>query len=1048
MGKEIKKIVDEFKNPGSVYRGAPFWAWNGKLEKNELRRQVRIMKEMGLGGFFMHSRVGLDTHYLSKEWFECIETSVDEAKKLNMLAYLYDEDRWPSGAAGGIVTKNPEFRMKELHMKMTENVKEINFEKNVLAIFVVEFENQCIKKYRRIKKNEKLKDFSPDEKILIFSLQTQEPSPWYNGYTYLDTMNPEAVKEFIKVTHEQYKKYVGKNFGSIVPGIFTDEPNYGGIQYKENIVSLPWTEKVPETFKKRYGYDILQYLPEVCFNIIGNEISKVRYHYFDCVTHLFVSSFSKQIGNWCKENKILFTGHILSEDTLSSQTRVVGNCMRFYEYMQAPGMDLLTEYWRIFNTAKQVSSIARQFGKKWRLTETYGCTGWDFPFSGHKALGDWQIALGINLRCQHLSWYTMLGQAKRDYPASIFYQSPWWDIYKKVEDYFSRINSIMTNGEEVRDLLVIHPIESMWAIYRMKWNMDKSEWENHEDVVKYNEMFIELCDELLSSHIDFDYGDEEIMSRWAKITKKDGEAILKINKGEYKAVLVPPLYTIRSSTLKILEEFKKNRGEVIFIKNFPSYVDGERKSFDFSTFEVIPSLAEGIKKTEKKARKISIIDKNGDEIKEILYLLREDKNFYYLFLSNTSVKWEKDIFKTPPVRERNIEFNNARIKGFPPFKYPPVELDPDKGEIYSAETTKTHSGYEIRTSFKPIESRLFLIPKKELAIEVKERNRLKEIEKIRIKEKNWYIKLTEPNVLVLDTPLFKIGDNAWQEKKDILKVDDFVRKYLGISQRGGRMVQPWARKKEKKSKSVNVSLKYLFNVEKIPSGGIDLAIEKPELYKIYINGYRISRDMENGWWVDKSLKKIKFDPSILFTGKNEIILETLYNENHPGFEIIYVLGNFGVRIEGKEVFMTELPEKLEIGDLTGKGFPFYSGNVNYIKKLSVEIKENQKVFVKVPEYGGVSARIFVDGKEGGIIAWPPNEIDITDFIKGKGNFTLGIEIMGHRRNSHGPLHYFEKWPIWTGSAQFVAEGSKFYEGYQIVPTGLLKSPEIVLYEKI
>ena len=91
--------------------------------------------------------------------------------------------------------------------------------------------------------------------------------------------------------------------------------------------------------------------------------------------------------------------------------------MRFYEHMQAPGMDLLTERWRIYDTAKQVSSVARQFGRKWRLTETYGCTGWDFPFAGHKALGDWQTALGINLRCQHLYWYTMKGEAKRDYPA-------------------------------------------------------------------------------------------------------------------------------------------------------------------------------------------------------------------------------------------------------------------------------------------------------------------------------------------------------------------------------------------------------------------------------------------------------------------------------------------------------------------------------------------------------------------------------------------------------------------------------------------------------
>ncbi len=68
MRNRVKNIVDLLSSPASIYRGAPFWAWNGKLCPDELRWQIRIMNEMGLGGFFMHSRVGLDTEYLSKEW--------------------------------------------------------------------------------------------------------------------------------------------------------------------------------------------------------------------------------------------------------------------------------------------------------------------------------------------------------------------------------------------------------------------------------------------------------------------------------------------------------------------------------------------------------------------------------------------------------------------------------------------------------------------------------------------------------------------------------------------------------------------------------------------------------------------------------------------------------------------------------------------------------------------------------------------------------------------------------------------------------------------
>jgi hypothetical protein len=141
-----------------------------------------------------------------------------------MLAFLYDEDRWPSGAAGGLVTKNKKYRMKHLVMKITNDPKKIKYANNLLGVFIVEFEGNIMKNYRKVKKGEKIGKLSQNEKILIFTREFSGESDWYNGYTYLDTMDPEAVKQFIKITHENYKKYCGKYFGSVIPGIFTDEP--------------------------------------------------------------------------------------------------------------------------------------------------------------------------------------------------------------------------------------------------------------------------------------------------------------------------------------------------------------------------------------------------------------------------------------------------------------------------------------------------------------------------------------------------------------------------------------------------------------------------------------------------------------------------------------------------------------------------------------------------------------------------------------------------------------------------------------------------------
>ena len=111
-----KSIVKAFISPTAKYRGKPFWSWNGELRGEESVRQAHVMKEMGLGGYFMHSRTGLITEYLGDEWFDLINQVADAAEADGMEAWLYDEDRWPSGSAGGKVTTDPQYRMKSLYV--------------------------------------------------------------------------------------------------------------------------------------------------------------------------------------------------------------------------------------------------------------------------------------------------------------------------------------------------------------------------------------------------------------------------------------------------------------------------------------------------------------------------------------------------------------------------------------------------------------------------------------------------------------------------------------------------------------------------------------------------------------------------------------------------------------------------------------------------------------------------------------------------------------------------------------------------------------------
>ena len=117
----MNNLLTEVKNNAIKFGSIPFWSWNDKLEPEELRRQIRNMHDMEMRGFFMHARGGLETEYLSEDWYDCVKACIDEAKKLDMEAWAYDENGWPSGFAGGILLEDPDNHSVYIEAKFTEN---------------------------------------------------------------------------------------------------------------------------------------------------------------------------------------------------------------------------------------------------------------------------------------------------------------------------------------------------------------------------------------------------------------------------------------------------------------------------------------------------------------------------------------------------------------------------------------------------------------------------------------------------------------------------------------------------------------------------------------------------------------------------------------------------------------------------------------------------------------------------------------------------------------------------------------------------------------
>ena len=176
-----------------------------------LGEQIEGLKEMGFGGFHMHSRAGMAMPYLKEDFMNLVKFCTKKAKDEGMLAYLYDEDKWPSGFAGGYVTKNPRFRQRSLvfsmdlreHFSRGEAIDE--GKPYLLAVYDIVLNDKGeLEEYRRISKA------IPQEvkkAICVYCYCKREPVV-HNNQTYVDTLDKEAIDEFIDITYEAYERAV------------------------------------------------------------------------------------------------------------------------------------------------------------------------------------------------------------------------------------------------------------------------------------------------------------------------------------------------------------------------------------------------------------------------------------------------------------------------------------------------------------------------------------------------------------------------------------------------------------------------------------------------------------------------------------------------------------------------------------------------------------------------------------------------------------------------------------------------------------------------
>lgn len=912
----------------------PFWSWNDKLEKEELVRQIELMKESGIEGFFMHARGGLKTEYMGEDWFDCIKACMDKADELGMEAWAYDENGWPSGFANGIVPKKSvDFQQKKLETAILN--KGDMLPKNLIGLY-------------RVNENgfEKISS-AEDGCFAVYYI--------VNPY-YIDTFNPAAIKCFINETHEKYYKRFGNRFGSSLKGFFTDEPQYGN-------GATPWSTLFPELFLKEYGYSITDNLPFLYFDFDGAE--KFRSDFYNMAARQFRTSFIKQMYDWCTEHNCRLTGHMMAEDTFGSQLGATGGVMACYEYFHEPGIDWLGRKISTPFIPKQLGSVARQLGRK-TLTESFALCGWDVSLNELKWIMQWQMVNGVTSLCPHLEGYSLRGERKRDYPASVFYQLPWFkEAYKPFAEFICKTGTLLDTGLEEAPILLIEPLQTAYIKHNPK---------NTEKINELQSRFENITNELSGNHMLYHYGDESIMEHFGSV-KNDK---LVIGKCEYSTVIMPNMQSITESTLKLLTEFSRNGGKLYFAGEMPSLVNGVKderlkrlkaEKADLNAIKKKYGFA-NVTTDEKENKNIHYtkrVTDNGDRIYYLVNLSDEEQTVTV----NTN---EDNVYLYDVITEKATETDGKLT--FAPYA---------SFMLISSETVKPEKADDRETEYISI-------------------------------NREFKVSESTVNALTLDFCRYRIDGGEWHPETAVIILQ---RKLLELK-RPCKIELEFSFNAESGALTDNVclcaetpeSFEFFINGKpfefKDDGYYIDKSIRKSNISEYVIQG-KNTVTLKGEFYQSEDVYRVLFTPGIHESEKNKLTYDT-------ELESIYVTGSFGVRAEdevsygerksifvGRRFTLTEMPKTVDISKITESGFWFFSGAMELTESITVNKKENAKYVLSLKKLNAPAARLEVNGEKAAVLMFAPFNADITEYLKNGGN-ELKITLLSGNRNLLGPHH--------------------------------------------
>lgn len=707
---QIDVLQRSFLNPPDDSRIMMRWWWFGPaVDNTQLEREMRLMKEGGIGGFEVQPVYALSlddpakgirtSAFLSPEFLNALRFTADKAKELGLRFDLTLGSGWPFGGPG-VSIEHAAARLRYERVKLEPNssvakVPSIGAGEKLIAVFLARSDGKSLvaDSFRELTdinagvvKLTGIPDGSHEVLFFISSrtgMQVKRPAVGAEGFV-LDHLNRAATDAYLK------------NVGDRLMSAFGANKPYAIFCDSLEVYNADWSSDFLEEFQRRRHYDLKPHLPFLV-NDFGARTKALRRDWGKTLTELLNERFLAPMQEWSKRNGVLFRiqDYGVPSAALSSNA--------FADISEGEGAQ-----WKVVRAARWASSASHVYGRNiassetwtWLHSPSFRATPLDI-----KAEADVHFLQGINQLIGHGWPYT---PASVEYPGWRFYaagvfneKNPWWIVMPDVAKYLQRVSFMMRAGQPANDVAVYLPNDDGWA--------EMAPGNPHLIEVLREHIGPDLLPAIFAAGYNLDFFDDDSFRQVGKI---DNGALV-LSKNKYKVIILPNVETIPVDTYRKFEEFVRAGGVLIATKRTPSQAPG---------FRATPEDHQQIAETSRKLFNGSIpsgrlvVNEPIDLGRTLQQLTKPDVEFVpaspdvaFVHRSTSDAEIYFIVNTTNGARSVEAIFDVARMK--------PEWWNPFDGSVQPAKDnnsqTLDHSAVTI--SLDPYGSRLVVFTKRSLA---------------------------------------------------------------------------------------------------------------------------------------------------------------------------------------------------------------------------------------------------------------------------------------------------------------------------------------------